>query len=59
MNGVMVKTCDTYKDLGVFITTELSFSSHYDYITSQVYRMLGLIRPTFTTKTIVQENKSL
>ena len=59
LNGVVVNKCDTYKDLGVFITADLSFATHYNYITSREYRMLWLIRRTLTTKTNFQEKKSL
>ena len=59
LNGVVMKTSDTYKDLGVFFTADLSFTAHYNYITSRAYYMLGLIRRTFTTKTNVQEKKFL
>ena len=54
LNGVVVKNSDTYmyKDLGVFISADQSFTTHYNYITSRAYRMLGLIRRTFTTKTM-------
>ena len=55
LNGVLVKTSNTYKDIGVFFSADLSFTTHYNYITTRVYRMLGLIRRTFTTKTNIQE----
>ena len=58
LNGVVMKTSDTYKDLGVFFSADLSFTTHYNYITSWAYRMLGLIRQTFTMKTNVQQKKS-
>ena len=41
LDGVVVKTSETYKDLRVFFTADLSFTVHYNYITSRAYRMLG------------------
>ena len=59
LNGVVVKTSEIYKDPGVFFTADLSFPAHYNYITSRAYRMLRLIRQTFSTKRNIQEKKSL
>ena len=36
-NGVVVKTYNTYKDPGVFISADLSFTTHYNHITSRAY----------------------
>ena len=35
LNGVVVKTSNTYKDPGVFISTHMSFTTHYNHITSR------------------------
>ena len=58
LNLVLVKMLDTYvhmnKDLGVFFSADLSFTTHLNYITSRVYCMLLLIRWTSTTRNNVQ-----
>ena len=37
---------DTEKDLGVFLTTKLTWDSHHDFICKKASRQLGLLRRT-------------
>lgn len=48
-----------YKDLGILISSDLSFSKHYGNITAKAYRALGLIRPTFAAATTTHGKKLL
>ena len=41
-------TNTTHKDLGIILSTDLSWNHHHEYITSKAYRMLGLLRRTLS-----------
>ena len=53
LNGKEIKNSDHYKDLGIIITTDLSFTLHYEAVAAKAYRMLGLLRRTFATDSII------
>jgi len=59
LNGVEMVTSDSCKDLGIFFAADLSFTIRYNHIISRAYRMLGLIRRTFSKRTNVHEKKLL
>ena len=48
-----------YKDLGIVLTHNLSWESHYEYILTNGYKMLGLLRQTFSNVGRVQAKKVL
>ena len=54
-----VPTQESYKDLGVTLTTSLSWNSHYDRISAKAYKHLGLLRRTFKDYSFVQTKKCL
>ena len=45
---VPVVTNTTHKDLGIILSADLCWNYHYEHITSKAYRMLGLLRRTFS-----------
>ena len=44
INGTPLELVFSYKDLGVTISSDLSFSVHIDSVLSKAYKSLGLIR---------------
>ena len=57
LNGSDIATTDCIKDLGIYLSTNINFRRHYEKLIAGAYRMLGLLRRTFTTylckKTII------
>ena len=43
-----IQTCSQYKDLGVILCADLSWSNHLSHITNQAYKKLGLLRHTLS-----------
>ena len=47
LNGPSIKSVTAYKDLGVVVSSDLSWSEHCEIIISRAYRQLCLICRTF------------
>ena len=52
LNNNYIETRDSIKDLGVMITSNLSWSNYCNMITAKAYKQLGLIRRSFTTNCV-------
>ena len=52
LNDHQIKTVNTFRDLGITISSNLSWSSHYNTICSKAYASLHLIRRTISTSEI-------
>ena len=52
-----ILSSEYYKDLGVIINNDLSFSKHYDHIITNAYRTLGVLRRTFHSTPISAKKK--
>ncbi len=59
LNNKDLQSKEKYKDLGVFISSDMTFSTHYMHITSRAYRVLGLLRRTFSSSAYVGEKRLL
>ena len=59
LNSQAIDTSDHHRDLGIIISDDLSWSAHYDHMCAQAYQMLGLIRRTFGSVSIVSARKKL
>ena len=49
LNGQSINSCEVHRDLGILLSHNLTWSAHYNHITARAYRMLGLLRRTFST----------
>ena len=57
INGKTVTIADQHKDLGIIISSNLTFSLYYETISAKAYKMLGLLCRAFEThSTIVKKN---
>ena len=52
------KVC-THKDLGIVTSSDLNWEPHYNFILSKAYKMLGLIRRSFSVNITFQSKKQL
>ena len=57
INGKTVTTADQHKDLGIIISSNLTFSLHYETISAKAYKMLGLLRRAFETHSTIVKKK--
>ena len=49
-NGSQIMSVTTEKDLGIHVSTKLSWNNHIDVIISKANKMLGMIKRTCTNK---------
>ena len=50
LNGSQIMSVKTEKELGVYVSTKLSWNNHIDVIISKANTMLGMIKRTFTNE---------
>ena len=49
---------DTHRDLGILLQTSLNWSNHYDHICCKAYRVLSLLRRSFSSTNSIFTKKS-
>jgi len=54
-----ISRIDTHSDLGIMISSNLSWEAHYNSIISKAYKMLGLLHRSFTSNIHVEAKKRL
>ena len=59
INGLAILPCKQQKDLGILVSSDLSWSDHVSRITSKAYKILRLLRRTFTSQINVTTKKKL
>lgn len=57
INSKTITSVDQHKDLGIILTSSLTFSEHYHQIISKANKTLGLIRRSFNTTSISAKKK--
>ena len=58
-NNTIISTAGSQKDLGVIMSSDMQWRSHYLFIIPRAYRMLGLIRQIFSSSTDVYTKRCL
>ena len=59
IDDTIIKTSSTHRDLGVILSTDLSWKNHYNHISAKAYRTLGLLRRTFSHSVDIPTKKTL
>ena len=59
VNNCPVATKTHHKDLGIIMSTDLSWRNHYDYLLSKAYKTLGLLRRTLARSMSIHTKKVL
>ena len=48
LNGCLINPEPNHKDLGVVVSNDMQWFHHHNYILGKAYKMLGVIRRTFS-----------
>ena len=59
LNGKQISSKTAQKDLGLLVSADLTWRSHYQLISSRAYRMLGLLRRVSRSSALVSAKRSL
>ena len=57
--NVQLCSASKQRDLGILVKNDLTWSDHYNYISSKAYRSLNLIRRTISVSSSTKTKKSL
>jgi len=57
MHGKPISQVDITKDLGIILTSNLSWNHHYNLILGKIYKFLCMIRQSFTTNLVPVKKK--
>jgi len=57
INGKPISQVDLTKDLGIMLTSNLSWNHHYNLILGKAYKFLGIIQRSFTTNSVPVKKK--
>ena len=59
INGSPIQVLDCYRDLGILISSDLKWGNHLTMITARAYKVLGLIRRSFSNGLSISAKKRL
>ena len=59
LNGKQISSIAAHNDLGLFVSADLTWRSHYQLISSRAYKMLGLLWRVFSSSVSVPAKWSL
>ena len=59
IGNIPITKVDKHKDLGVILSSNLSWEAHYNFIAAKAYKILGLLRRTFSTFNSISCKKKL
>ena len=54
-----ITTAITHRDLGILVSSDLSWEPHYQSIIAKSYKLLGLLRRTFSNHNSINSKKQL
>ena len=57
--GTPIQVVDCHRDLGIFMSCDLKWSNHLKHISAQAYKVLGLIRRSFSSGLHISAKKNL
>ena len=57
INGRSIAPCNSHKDLGIVIASDLKWTDHLHLISSKAYKKLGLLRRTFCATNSISTKK--
>ena len=59
INGFELPSTLIHKDLGLMVSHDLSWDTHYDYLASRAYKTIGLLRRNFSSTDSIFKKKLL
>ena len=59
MESLPIIKVDNYCDLGIILSSNLSWKPHLQHILSEAYKMLGLFRHIFSTTILINSIKAV
>ena len=59
LNNTTISLVDHHKDLGGIFSSNLSWDNHYNHISRRAYKILGLLRRTFSSTSFTETKESL
>ena len=59
LNGKPVAVITTHRDLGVVVSSDLKWKSHYEVVLSKAHKILGLLQRVFSSALCVKAKKVL
>ena len=55
----LITKVESHKDLGIILSSNLTWDAHYDHIIAKAYNILGLLRRTFSPQNYTRSKKQL